>query len=485
MILTLQKNLKYIVALLVLAAVGLFTAGYILVQQGIRLPVLTDAPVRITATLDTAQAVSPGQGQTVQVAGVQVGKIVEVNLVDGQAELGLDIEPKWIDAGLIKTDATALLRPRTPLKDMYLQVFPGDRDGGTPIEEDFNLPLRNTLTDVNLDEILSALDGRTRDYLKLLVNGTSKGLQGRGGDLAEVFQRFEPTVRDLGRVNRAVAGERVALRRLISSTGRLNGELAKRPDQISRLVSTANKTFGAFASEDDNLRETVSELPATLQQLTRTLRDVRPLANELGPVTRALTPAVQALDRSNNRVRPAARELTPIIRTEVRPFVRASRPLVRDLAPTATSLAALAPELQRSAKVLNNFFNMIAFNKDGREPAEKAGRDEGYLFWLAWATHQGANLINVDDANGPYRPVLLGGLCSTLTSLVEGQPELEFAMGLSPLLATACGNPSTTSTDLQGVLDILNPILGDDSPLLSALPSVAALPTARAKKGNG
>lgn len=459
MLLTLRKNLGYIFTLIGLAAIGLFVAGYILVQQGIRLPVLSDAPVRITATLDTAQAVTPGQGQTVQVAGVQVGKIAAVKLIDGRAQLGLDIEPKWIDNGLIKTDATALLRPRTPLKDMYLQVFPGERKGGEPIKKDFNLPLRNTLTDVNQDEILAALDGRTLDYLTLLLNGTSRGLKGRGGDLAEVFKRFEPTFRDLGRVNRAVAGERGALRRLIASTGRLNGELAKRPDRISRLVSTSNTTFGAFASEDENLRSTVSELPATLRQATRTLRDVKPLADELGPATRALIPAVEALDRSNKRVRPSARELTPLIRTQVRPFIRASRPLVRDLAPAAKSLDALAPDLQRSVKELNRFFNMLAFNKDGREPAEKAGRDEGYLFWLAWTTHQGANLINVDDANGPYRPILLTGACSTLTAIAQGEPELEFALGLTPLLATACGNPETASIDLDTVTDALNPVL--------------------------
>ena len=43
------------------------------------------------------------------------------------------------------------------------------------------------------------------------------------------------------------------------------------------------------------------------------------------------------------------------------------------------------------------------------------------------------------------RPIFLTGTCDTLTSLVTGQPQLEFAMGLSPLLATICGNPSTPS----------------------------------------
>ena len=217
MILTLRKNFRYIVALLLIAALALGVAAYVTAKQGARIPFLSPSPVRITATLDTAQAITPGQGQSVQVAGVKVGNIADVKLVDGRAELQLDIEPKWIDRGLIKTDATALLRPRTPLKDMYLQVFPGDRDGGKPIKKGFSLPLRNTLTDVNLDEILSALDGRTRDYITLLLNGAATGLKGRGGDLAEVFNRFEPTVQDLGPVNRAVASERVALRSLVSA----------------------------------------------------------------------------------------------------------------------------------------------------------------------------------------------------------------------------------------------------------------------------
>ncbi len=451
MILTLRKNVGYIAALVVLAAIALAVAAYVLAQQGARIPVLSESPVRISAVLDNAQAVTPGQGQTVQVAGVQVGKIAEVELVDGRAKLGLDIEPKWIEAGLIRTDARALLRPRTPLKDMYLQVLPGSWDKGDAIREGFSIPLQNTLTDVDLDEILSALDGRTRDYLTLLINGTGEGLKFRGGDLAEVFRRFEPTARDLGRVSRAVAEERVALRRVVSSLAGLNGELAERPEDLSGLVTAADATFGAFASEDENLKETVSELPETLRRVTRTLRDVGPFARELGPATRALTPAVQALGRSNARVQPFARQATPIVRKQIRPFTRAAQPLVRDLAPAATDLAALAPELRRSTRVLNRFFNLFAFNKDGREGPEKAGRDEGYLFWLAWVTHQGSNLINIDDANGPMRPIFLTGTCSALTSLVEGEPELEFAMGISPLLATVCDDPQTASVRLGEV----------------------------------
>jgi phospholipid/cholesterol/gamma-HCH transport system substrate-binding protein len=391
--------------------------------------------------------VTPGQGQSVQVAGVKIGKIAKVDLVDGRAVLGLDIDRKYVDEGLIRTDARALLRPRTPLKDMYLQLFPGSRSERAA-KGGFEIPLQATLTDVNLDEIVAQLDARTRDYLALLITGAGQGLKGRGTELAEVFRRFGPTVRDLGRVNRSVANERVALRHLVSSLAGLSGRLARKPQDLSQLVTTANATFGAFASEDAKLRDTVAELPATLRQATSTLSDVTPFANQLGPTTKALTPTVRALDDSNPQVRALGREATPIVRSQIRPFARAARPVVRNLAPAAASLAGAVPELSRDTSVLNRFLNMAAFNPKGREAPGTAGREEGYLFWLAWVSHQAANLINIDDANGPMRPIFLTGTCATLTSLVNDMPALEFAAGLSPLLATLCGNPQTASVDV-------------------------------------
>jgi phospholipid/cholesterol/gamma-HCH transport system substrate-binding protein len=443
-----RKNLRWVIAIVVLAGIGALVAAYILHQQGMRFPLFEKKPVRMHAVLAEAQAVTPGQGQSVQVSGVKIGKIATVDLKDGRAVVGLDIQPKYVDAGLIHTDARALLRPRTPLKDMYVQVFPGSRNA--PVAKGgFEIPLQSTLTDVNLDEILAQLDTRARDYLTLLVSGTGQGLKGRGADLAEVFKRFGPTVRDLGRVNRSVATERVALRRLVTTLSTLTGRLARKPKDLSQLVTSASATFGAFASEDTNLRDTVAELPATLRQATRTLADVRPFANQLGPATKALTPTVRALDDSNADVRALAREATPIVRNQIRPFARAARPVVADLRPAATNLAGTLPELQRSAVVLNHFFNLLSYNPNGREAPGKAGREEGYLFWLAWVSHQAANLINIDDANGPMRPIFLSGTCATLTSLVNNMPALEFAAGLSPVLAGVCNNPATASLDVK------------------------------------
>ena len=447
-----RKHLRDFLALVALSAVAAFVGIYILGQQGFRFPLLSEKPFKLNAELDNAQAVTPGQGQTVQVAGVRIGKIANVKLVDGRAVVGLDISRKYDN--LIHTDATALLRPRTGLKDMFLEVSPGTPKAPLA-KQGFTLPIQSTFTDVDLDEILSSLDVDTRDYIQLLVNGAGEGLRGRGSDLAETFRRFGPTFRDLGRVNRSVSKERGALKHLIHSLALLNGELAGKDDTLAQLVDASAATFRAFASEDVNLSRTVGDLPGTLRQATSTLGDVRGFAQQLGPTATSLIPAFHALDKANGKVRPFAKEATPILRDQIRPFVRTARPLVRDLRPAAAGLATATPDLTSSFGVLNHLFNMLGYNQNGREGPDVAARDEGYLFWIAWVTHQTANLINIDDANGPLRPVFLTGTCSTLTSLVNDLPGLEFGLNLSPVLGSVCGNPQTKSTDVAGAQHML------------------------------
>ncbi len=439
-----RKNAGPFAAILALIALALFVGAYILDEQRLRFPLADPKPFRINVEIDNAQAVTPGQGQTAQVAGVRIGDIAEVKLRDGRALIGLDLEPRYAD--LIRRDARAQLRPRTGLKDMYVQIFPG-RDG-PPVREGFTIPSSAALSDVDLDEILAELDARTRDYVTLLANGAGEGLEGRGRNLARVFERFGPTIRDLSRVNHAVSKERIALRRLVTSLAQINRTLARKPRELTRLVSSAQSTLGAIASEDAQLRDATSELGPALTQATTTLRAVKPFADELGPATRALLPAVRELETVNEAVSPFAREATPIVRRKIRPFVRTASPLARDLAPAARGLARTLPELGRDFKVLNDFGNMLAHNPRGREGPGVDGREEGYLFWLAWVAHQGANLQSIEDANGPMRPIFLTGTCTTLTSLVDDTPQLEFALGLSPLLATVCKNPETTSLDV-------------------------------------
>jgi phospholipid/cholesterol/gamma-HCH transport system substrate-binding protein len=432
-----RRSLPRFLLLVAFMMVGLSVGAYIVAHQRLRFPLIEEEPVTLKAELPTAQAVMPGQGQTVRVSGVQIGEIGEIELEDGRPVVELKIEPKY--EGLVTDEATALMRPKTSLKDMFLELDPGR---GRPLEEGETLDVTQTIEDVHPDQILRMLDADTRDYLRLLVAGAGLGLKDRGPDLREIFRLFEPTHRDLARVNSAVATRRASLRRLIHSLRLLSGELAGREDELASLVDSASRVFRAYASEDENISAAVRELPTALRQTTETLGEVERFADVLGPASERLRPVARALGRSQVALRPLAREATPLLASRIRPLVREARPLVRELRPAAGGLASVTPELTRVFKVLNDFFNMAAYNPSGREGPDVLGREEGYLFWLAWVAHQSTTVFSTSDAHGPFRPSLVAVSCQTARSLAHDEPGAEFFLNLTPILEgpEACGD---------------------------------------------
>jgi phospholipid/cholesterol/gamma-HCH transport system substrate-binding protein len=431
-----RKNFLALLPLIGLAVIGIAVGTYILANQRLRFPIVEDKPIRMKVELPTAQAVTPGQGQFVRVAGVKVGAIGKVELEDGRAVVHIEMDKKY--EGLIREDATMLLRPKTGLKDMFLEVDPGS---GKPLGEGDTLRMGNAIQDVNLDEILAMLDRDTREYLLLLVHGAGKGLAGRGRDLREVFRLFEPTHRDLARLNSSVATRKVNLRRLVTALERLSSELAGREDELGNLVSSAARVFRSYAAEDRNISAAVRELPRALKQTTATVQEVERLAEVLGPSAEALRPVARSLERNQRALRPLSIEAEPLLREQIRPLVREARPVVRFLRPAARDLRASTPNTTRSFVVLNRLFNMAAYNKNGREAPGTAGRDEGYLYYLGWLPHNSASLFATADAHGPFRPSLVAGSCQTLRTLAADRPESEFALNLTPVLTnpTLCG----------------------------------------------
>jgi phospholipid/cholesterol/gamma-HCH transport system substrate-binding protein len=434
----LREHRKDFAALVGLFLIAVLAAGYILGNQRMRFPLIEPEPFEVKAAFSTAQAVTPGQGQTVRVAGIKVGDISKTELVGGQAVITLQLDDEYKD--LVHTNASAFLRPKTGLKDMFIELDPG-----TPraplAKRGWTLPISSTLPDVNPDEFLASLDADTRDYLQLLLKGAGDGLHKRGGDLRDVLRRFEPTYRDLAAVSGTVKARRVELRRLIHSLNRLNGELATKDDDLAQLVDSASRVFRSLASERTNVTATVHELPSALQTATQALRKVEAMGRELGPATGRMIPVVRQLDKTNAQVRPFALEAEPQVRADIRPFVRELRPFVRDLGPAVRDLAVAEPGLSRTFTVVNHLFNLLGYNPNGREDPGKAGRQEGYLFHLGWISHQSNSLFGNADAHGPGRPLSTGGTCTVIRGTATSEPELEELLGLTGVLTDprVCG----------------------------------------------
>jgi phospholipid/cholesterol/gamma-HCH transport system substrate-binding protein len=434
-----RKHRRDFIAVLVLLAVAAGVGGYILENQRLRFPLLEDAPFTLKAEMATAQAVLPGQGQTVRVSGVRIGDIGKVKLrPDGRAEITLELDAKYRD--LVHTNATALLRPKTGLKDMFLELNPGSPEAPLA-REGWTIPVHNTLPDVHPDELLAGLDVDTRDYLRLLLSGAGQGLRGRGGDLQAALARFEPTFRDLAAVSSEVAKRRRELRRLINALNRVNAEMASKDTELSELIKAASQVFRALASESGNVSLAVSRLPGTLRQATVTLRKVDRMARLLGPTSDRLVPVAGAMVRANRATTPFAREAAPLLRRDVRPFVRELRPLVRDLRPTAHGLVEGEPFLTRSFTVLNHLFNLLGYNQNGREGPDNPRRDEGYLFYLGWLQHQAASVLSTADAHGPGRSLTIGGTCGTIQGIRQADPVWDLLFGTGGIVTdpAVCG----------------------------------------------
>ncbi len=419
------------IAIVALLLVATGVSVYILNEQRLRFPLIEEKPFVLKGTFATGQAVTPGQGQTVRVSGVRIGDISKVDLKNGRAIITFDIDPEH--EGLVRENWSGLLRPKTGLKDMFVELMPGK--GQAPqAKEGWVMPIGSTLPDVNPDEFFSALDADTRDYLKLLLNGARGGLQGRADDLNAVLKRFEPTYRDIELVAGQVARRRTELRRLITSLNELNTELGSKDDDLAQLVDSSATVFRQFAAERDNLQATFAKLPGALRQTTGTLEKVDRMASILGPASTRLRPAVRALNRANKATAPSAREIAPLLKADIRPFVREARPLVRELTPAAHDLVDAEPELKRTVHQLNRLFNLLGYNQDGREGPEKQGRDEGYLFQLAWLAHQSVSIFSGQDAHGPFRPLVLAGPCNVIKGTAESAPGAEFLLGLTGIL---------------------------------------------------
>jgi len=424
-----RKHLRDFIAILLLVVVAAGVAGYILSNQRFYLPAWVPGIgsdfYTVDAEFETGQAVVPGQGQSVNIAGVKVGDIGKVELDDGVAVVELNIQEKYKP---IYRDATMLLRPKTGLKDMFVELDPGTQAAGE-LPEGGRIGMAQTRPDVNPDEILAQLDGDTRAYLQILANAGGEAFtdnpaknyqQSYAADLRETFKRFEPTNDYIKQFTGLLSERRENARRAIHSFSQLAQELGDKDDQLAELVDSSNANFQVFAQQEANIRSAIQLLPSTLSTTRDTLAKVDALAGELGPGFQALRPFARNLGPALQDTRPALRATTPIIRDEIRPFVRMARSPVRKLRLAAEELAPTTSRLNSAFKVINALLNTLAYNPPGNE--------EGFLFWTAWANHDAPFVFNTQDAHGPIRRGNFLVDCASLgatEALIQGLPQLE------------------------------------------------------------
>ncbi len=384
---------KDTIAIIVLAIAGIVMMLGIFTQQKASLPawlpLVGEEFEHITAEFSTAQAVTPGQGQAVDIAGIQIGKVTAVDLEKGHAVVGMDIEPKYME--LIHPDASFLLRPKTNLNDMIVEIEPGTAKGHA--EDGDNFTLTQTEPNTNLDAFLATLDADTRQYIQLLVAGGAQGIGGRGKQLSNALRRFQPFVHYTAKLNKAVAARHVALSHVIHNFGLLTNELARHDAALERFVASSKDALGNFANQQQSVQAAFEEFPSSLAAAraglassNRFSQAAYPALIKLIPQAQALTPAFRATER-------LFKETTPPIRDQIRPFSREIRPVLKHSAEAAQPFEKTVRSFGNSLGGFNSFLNELAYKPKGSR--------QSYLFYLPWLNHNFNAGFNLEDAHGP------------------------------------------------------------------------------------
>jgi phospholipid/cholesterol/gamma-HCH transport system substrate-binding protein len=435
------------IAILVLVLGAVVVTGYILQHQ----PSFTfgQSYYTIDAEFSEASAVTSGQGQPVTIAGVQVGRVGSISLRDGKAVVQMNIDKRY--AHRVYRNASVLLRPRTPLKDMYLSLDPGSASAGR-LPAGSTLGTGQTNPDVDVSEILSSLDADTRNYLLLLLSGGAQIFRNHGttstrpspeavANLRGTLKRFAPLDRDTESFASLLATRQGNLRRAVHNLNLVAGSLGSVDTELASLVRSSDTNFAAISENDTQLEDTLSQFPGTLRQADETLGKVKGFANASATTLTALEPFAHNLAPALAATRPLFKDTTPVIANQLRPFSVSLQPVARALAPAAAALNQATPALSGSVSQLNTVLNELAY-------APGKGT-HGYLFYGGWLAHLVDSLASNQDANGAVLQGQLMGNCPSL-KLYEYQlspttPSLAAIIALANL-PDAAKLPGATST---------------------------------------
>jgi phospholipid/cholesterol/gamma-HCH transport system substrate-binding protein len=406
----LREHRRDALAIIGLLAAALFATTVILINQRAVLPswvplIGTDR-FELKADFSSAQAVTPGQGQSVDISGIKVGEVSGVKLEDGHAVVTMQVDNKY--APLIHDNASLLLRPKTGLNDMVVEVDPGTQ--ATPeVKEGSTVPLASTQPQVNPDEFLSSLDADTQQFLKLLLANGAEALdpaQGRDVKLSNALRRLDPFARDISEISGALATRRQNIANSIHNFQLLSTELGNRDQDVVDFVDSSNAVLASFAKEQASIRSAVRELPPTLKETKGALTSANELALQEGPALRKSLPGAKATAPALRALRALFQQTAGPIQNQIRPFTVQVQSPVRHVAQISQGLGASTPGLKTGFTDLNAGLNALAYNPPGSD-------NEGFLFYVPWLNHN----LNADyllqDAYGPLRRGLVLVSCST------------------------------------------------------------------------
>ncbi|MPY99129.1 MAG: MCE family protein [Actinophytocola sp.] len=335
---------RNLVVIAVLVALGSAVGGYFLSNQRFNPP--WENKYSVYATFDEAPAISPGNGQEVRIAGVSVGDIRSSSVSqDGKAVLELRIDHNHA----VYDNAAVVLRPKSPLNEMYIELDPGSPPADE-LGEGERLPLANTRRPIQVDEVLAHLDDNTRSALTTLLSESDVALANAPKTLPRGLDELNGVLGDLRPVAEQLNQRRGTLAELVTALSDISDAVGRDDQRLVRLADSLQRTLGTVAERGRPLDESLAQLPGLSRQLRSATTEVSGLAGELDPALDSVKAASDGLPKSLSRFRESVGELDGFL-DDARPVLAKARPVVADLRPAVAdlnhALGDLSPIAQR------------------------------------------------------------------------------------------------------------------------------------------
>jgi virulence factor Mce-like protein len=412
---------------------------------------------RLNAVFESANSIR--LNSPVRIAGVNVGKVTNVQRYKNTnaAEVQMQIS----DAGLpIHRDATLKIRPRIFLEgNFFIDVQPGTPGAPKLEDNDAPIPMTQTSTPVQLDEVLTSLQSNARDDLQTILQSYGNALtlkptanldasqdpdvQGltAAQALNKNFNYAADAFQGVAEVNQALLGTQPHdLSALIAGLQRTTEGLGRNEEQLKDLITNFNRTMAAFASRSGDLESTIRLLPPTLQRANSAFDAL----NRAFPPTRAfaleLIPGVQQTPATIDAAYPWIAQTEALLSpNELGGLVNELRPTTTDLANVTNATLALLPKVDLVDKCVTQVILPTGNVKISDGPFT-TGLENYKSFWqsLVGISGEGQNY----DGNGQYVRFESGGGANTIStgqSNLGGDPL--FANALAPALGTRPAYP--------------------------------------------
>lgn len=260
-------------------------------------------------------------GGKVWVNGFDAGWVQDIEARDGKALVTAGIAPQHVP---LHTGTKARVQWYAALGERILRIDPGPAtnpeipDGGL-------LPAESE--QVEVDQVLAALDAPTRQKLNGLIESVKKTSTDHEQQIQATLRGAGPAVEAAGAIFDAVGRDGPAIRALVDQLQQMIEITARQQNDVRGAVSGLDRFSTQVGTTQRQLSDSLRELPPTLRSANTTLADVSPAAEAATAMLGDLRGATEQLPGVAGDLSPLLRDLRPAI-GDLRPGLEATRDLL-------------------------------------------------------------------------------------------------------------------------------------------------------------